>query len=587
MTKYSGLFFFVFLSFTAFAQEQKDDIGVQEVTVIKSYTPSLQDVYKLRQSPTLVDSVMTKKKTPDYAISSVPVASTFVPSKGAARKLQPKKAKVQFDSKASLGFGNFNQLQMEYSTNFSLDRRQTIDWLIHYNGVLKNIEGIQLNSQQANLLLNLSHRYSTSKRTAFSQINFRQHQQAFYGLRNPIEDEFIQNNINPKQHLNYLTISSQWQWYEPWVKQLELHSYLTTDSFGTSEVEIDFSSKIQMVFSGLSLTLLPEITYLTSHFKEDFYSRLPMDYQSGNARLTFFASKINGNFKFKVGAKGVLGIGDEFADERLFIYPTLALSYRPKKGNFAPFIKLDGSITQNSFRSFSHENPYVAPAMRLKASSVPYDVQIGTRSKFFAGWEFQWNLFYQTNDNQPIYRSLGRDIDRTNIIAYRYDNAFEVFYANMANMGVEAQLSAAFKNGGRLQFKARYADFSFDATDETTPEHAMTAFNMPHLSLVFNGTLKIGQKMYFQWYIKHLGERQNAYRDNFIGQDLENAPVLTEDLSSFTQLDTNLHYQLNERWELYLKGKNILNQATYQWSQYPVYGTQFLVGMRYNFDLSF
>ena len=34
-----------------YAQEEKEDIGTQEVTVIKSYTPSLQDVFKLRNSP--------------------------------------------------------------------------------------------------------------------------------------------------------------------------------------------------------------------------------------------------------------------------------------------------------------------------------------------------------------------------------------------------------------------------------------------------------------------------------------------------------------------------------------------------------
>lgn len=93
--------------------------------------------------------------------------------------------------------------------------------------------------------------------------------------------------------------------------------------------------------------------------------------------------------------------------------------------------------------------------------------------------------------------------------------------------------------------------------------------------------------MYTQWYIKHLGARKNAYRLNFLEQNLENAPVEIEELPAFSQIDLELQYQFNERWEIFLQGKNLANEQQYQWSNYPVYGTQLLLGMRYNFDLAF
>ena len=587
MSKTKLFFFALFLTTVVFAQEKEEDLGTQEVTVIKSYTPSLQDVFKLRESPKVIDSIVAPKKSVDYKIFSVPVASTFVPSKGTARKLQPKKSKPQFNSKASLGFGNFNQLRMEYTTNYAIDRRQKIDWMLYFNGMLKTMEEVQLDTQQGHLLFNVSHQYATTKRNAFSQLNFRQHQQAFYGLRNPLEDDFIIQQIQPKQQLNYFTLASAWQWYEPVIKEVALKTYLTTDAFNTSEIEVDFSTKFQLVFGGVSLTLLPEITFLTTSFEEDFYTREPIEYSAGNARISFFASKIRGKFKFKAGAKGVYGMGDEFVENAFFVYPELALSYRPQKGNFAPFLQLTGTLQQNSYRAFSHENPYVAPVLELRTADIPYEAQLGTRSKFSTGWEFQWNLFYQQNKNHPLYRSLGIEIDRTNIVSYRYANAFEVSYTPLTTAGVEAQLGAAFKNGGRLQFKARYANYSFDEATETTPLLEQTAFNLPELSLQFNGTLKVGQRLYLQWYIKHLGARENVYRDNFLGQNLANAPFIVEDVAAFTQVDMNLQYQMNERWEFFIKGQNLLNETTYRWSNYQVYGTQILLGTRYNFDLAF
>ena len=582
------LFVFFFCSVGFVFGQERENIGVQEVTVIKSYTPSLQDVFKLRQSPTVIDSIIAPKKEVSYSMFSVPVASTFVPSKGSARKLQPKKKKPQFNSRAAIAFGNLNQLLFDYSSNYFIDRRQKIDWLVNYNGFLRNLEDVQLDSKQSNLLLNVSHQYATSKRNNFSQLNYRQHQQSFYGLRAPIDDAFILQNLDPKQNLNYFSLTSNWQWYEPWVKALKLNTYLTNDAFTTAEAELDFSAKIQTVFGGVALTLLPEFTYLNTQFSEAYYSRLPIDYAVGKGSLSLFASKIRGKFKFKIGATAVYGLGDEFTQNNLFVYPQLALSYLPEKGSFAPFLKVDGDLTLNSFRSFSHENPYVAPAIDLQSSFIPLKAQLGTRSKFFTGWEFQWNLDYQQNKQRPLYRNFGQDIDRQNIIAYRLGNSFEVEYASITTIGVTAQLSAAFKNGGRMQLKASYADYSFDEeTDQTKPE-AMTAFNLPQISLAFNGTLKVGQKVNFQWLVKHIGERKNAYRDSsFIGQDIQNARVIIEDLNAFTQIDLSANYTFSERWGIFLKGKNLTNQTTLQWSNYPVFGTQFLLGLRYNFDLAF
>ena len=53
------------------------------------------------------------------------------------------------------------------------------------------------------------------------------------------------------------------QWYNPLVKKLSLDSYLTTDAFGSAEVEVDFSSKFQVLWGGVAFKLLPEVTYLS------------------------------------------------------------------------------------------------------------------------------------------------------------------------------------------------------------------------------------------------------------------------------------------------------------------------------------
>ena len=57
MNRLKYLLICILLSTYAVAQEE-EDLGTQEVTVIKSYTPSLQDVFKLRESPATIDSII-------------------------------------------------------------------------------------------------------------------------------------------------------------------------------------------------------------------------------------------------------------------------------------------------------------------------------------------------------------------------------------------------------------------------------------------------------------------------------------------------------------------------------------------------
>ena len=64
--------------------------------------------------------------------------------------------------------------------------------------------------------------------------------------------------------------------------------------------------------------------------------------------------------------------------------------------------------------------------------------------------------------NHALYRNLGLDIDRTNIIPYRYANAFEVSCTSLTTAGVQAPLWLLHsKTADVCNFKARYANFNF------------------------------------------------------------------------------------------------------------------------------
>jgi outer membrane receptor protein involved in Fe transport len=175
------------------------------------------------------------------------------------------------------------------------------------------------------------------------------------------------------------------------------------------------------------------------------------------------------------------------------------------------------------------------------------------------------------------------NFDINNIIPYRFGNSFEVLYPSLISSGIKAKLKGVFKNGGRLNFEATY--FNYELRDKTP--QLFEVINLPEISLQFDGTLKISNKIFFQLFLRYIGDRTNSYRDIFLGQNIEDSPVLFETLDSFTQIDANVQYQLNDRWEIFLRGKNLMNQNEYFWSNYRVYPSQISLGLKYNFDVSF
>jgi len=70
----------------SFSQEtKKDTLKTEEIIVVKPYTPKISDAFKIKSNPIIETTNKIQKETVNYRIFSIPVASTFTPSKGKAK----------------------------------------------------------------------------------------------------------------------------------------------------------------------------------------------------------------------------------------------------------------------------------------------------------------------------------------------------------------------------------------------------------------------------------------------------------------------------------------------------------------------
>jgi hypothetical protein len=72
----------------SFSQKKDETIGTETVNVVKPYSPTISDAFKVKEIPTLDVTGNQPKETIKYSILSVPVGSTFTPSKGNAASVE-------------------------------------------------------------------------------------------------------------------------------------------------------------------------------------------------------------------------------------------------------------------------------------------------------------------------------------------------------------------------------------------------------------------------------------------------------------------------------------------------------------------
>ena len=131
----------------AFGQERKKDtIDDQVVNVIKPYTPTISDAFKIKDTPKLNDSNVVKKKQVKYNIFSIPVASTFTPAKGKAANVDKAKPVKLYDNYASLGVGSYTTILGEVYLNHEINSTENVGGYFSHHSSQGGIDGLVLDN---------------------------------------------------------------------------------------------------------------------------------------------------------------------------------------------------------------------------------------------------------------------------------------------------------------------------------------------------------------------------------------------------------------------------------------------------------
>ena len=552
-------------AYPTFSQED-ETLDTEVVNVVKPYTPTISDAFKIKDTPEITDTTAVEKKEVNYTIFSVPVASTFTPAKGKAAKIEKKKSIKIYDNYASLGFGNYTSVLGELFTNFEISRTDNLGVFFKHNSSQGGIKNVIPDNKFYKTALDANY---SSKQTDMSydvNAGVNHHLLNWYGLPTDLAQSFIDEleNNAPKQVYLGANLGGTIYFDDSVFSGASLAIDFLKDNFNSSEIELNTKAHFQYPIADFNLKLNTEADYLSGKFKE-----IP-DLEYGFITLGVSPSLelVNDDLSVSLGVGGYFLNNTTNKQSAFYIFPNVSVSYRLVDELLIVYGGAKGGLQQNSYKNITNENPFVSPTLSIVPTAQLYKAYGGIKGKLTKNVGYNLRASYANEEDKAFF--VVNRAEFTPQKSYQYGNSFTLVYDNVKTLEIFGELNIAASANLSVGVQASVFSFSLDTLQE--------AYNTPNMQVSVFSDFTITQKIFGNVSLFYVGERKGL----FYVYDV-NLPT-TKTLKSYLDANFQLGYKHNDRLSFFLKGSNLLNTNYQQWNNYQVQGIQGLAGASYKFD---
>ncbi len=556
------------------AQERtKDTIDEQVVNVVKPYTPTISDAFKIKDNPKLSDSNSVKKKAVKYNIFSIPVASTFTPAKGKAAKVDKAKAIKLFDNYASLGIGTYTTILGEAYLNYELSNTENVGGYFSHHSSAGGIEDLLLDDDFTKTQLNAH--YSKRLRDFSWKIDagFDFQTYNWYGLP---QDFYTQEQIamiDPGHSFNSFYVGGKLKFDDTIIKDGSVRFRRFGDNQDSGENRFVAKSSFDVPIQDESIKTEFYIDYIGGSFDRSFAITDELKYGNITFGLAPSYQIKQDDLTVDLGVKLVYLNDNEFDESKFFIYPNIEASYRLVEEILIAYGGIKGELIQNSYFDFANENPFVSPDLFIVPTDQRYKGFLGLKGKLSNNVSYNIKGNYYSEENKALYKANAINVDVVTLEDYQYGNSFGVVYDDVNTFSVAGELNIDVNRNFTLGIKGEYFNYSVDNQEE--------AWNLPDITGSVFLDYQISEKWYAGGSVFFVGERKD--QKSVFGTLILVDPV-TITLDSYFDANAHLGYKINEQLSVFAKVNNIANQDYQRWMNFPVQGIQFLAGATYQFD---
>lgn len=584
MNKYK-LYLSVLIVFTAFqfsfSQKKNENIGSEVVNIVKPYTPTISDAFKVKETPVLEDEEEQKKETIQYNIFSFPVASTFTPAKGKAAGVDKTEKEKLYNNYATLGFGNYPTINAELFITQNLSRSNYVGGMFRHLSSQGGIKDLELDDKYGNTSLDLT--YGVRERDMSWNVDLGVKNQVYnwYGLptKNIFFDDATIGGIDSKQSYNTIALGGKMSFKDGIFKDATMQFKRFSDGFSSGENR--FFIKPDFDFEVMSQKIKADL--VVDYVGGSFARMLDVD---SELKYSTIIAGIKPSILYQQDDLSVqIGVGVFYAtakingesDGKIFVYPNVKASYKLVGDILIAYAGAEGSLQQNSYADFVEDNAFISPTISVSPTDNKYDIYAGLKGKLANSVAFNVRASYLNQDDKAMFVSNEYNPINANTEGYAYGNSFGIVYDNVKTISLFGELKADFSKNITFGVNATYNSFSTEIESE--------AWNLPQLKVGTSVDFDINEKWYAGANVFFVGERKDRVT---VQDDMMAFPVTftqqVQNLDSYFDLNAHVGYKYNARLTGFLKGNNLANQQYNRWTNMPVQGIQILIGANYKFD---
>ncbi|WP_348824140.1 TonB-dependent receptor [Flavobacterium aestuarii] len=576
-----GLILLLLTQFS-FAQDKKDNIGTEVVNVVKPYTPTISDAFKVKEVPASINTdENAKKENVNYSILPFPVASTFAPAKGNAQGVEKGKQERLFKNYASLGLGNYGRLNAELYVNEDLNNNEYVSGMFRHNSSQGDIKDVLLDNFYYDTKIDLQYGSNEQDLTWNIKAGYQNQIYNWYGLPvnfgstlTPPADMALIYGIKPQQSYNTLTAGASMAFENGILNDVILDFAHFTDDFSSAENSFLLAPTFKFDVLDEAIKTKVFVDYVDGSFKDN-YARTntsPINYGFINLGIVPSFVMNREDWTINVGAGLVYSMGKENDTNKFYVYPSISASYKVVGDLMIFYTSAIGNLQQNTYKTFVDDNPFVSPTLNIKPTNELFDIQAGLKGKLASTVSYDVKASYIHDENKALFRANDYTEKDTNA-NYGFGNSFQVVYDDLTTMRFYGEIKADLAKGVTVEADVTVSSYTKKSEQE--------AWNLPELKLNGKADFMITNKWFAGVNLFYVGERKDYQLNTDIFNVTAPSPIT---LDGYFDLNANVRYKHNDRFTAFLKANNILNNDYQKWLNYQVQGFQVMVGGNYKFD---
>ena len=573
---------FLLGSLLGYSQKKDENIGTEVVNVVKPYTATISDAFKVKETPALDDDENTKKENIQYNIFSFPVASTFTPAKGKAEGVDKTRRDKLFSNYATLGFGNYGRVIGELFITENISSTDYIGGMFRHHSSQGGIKEVALEDSFYNTSVDLT--YGSQQRSYNWNLDLGYQNQIYnwYGIDKTYfnQDATFYAQIAPDHMFHNAYLGGKIAFEDSFFTGATMKFNRFWDDNGSAENRFYIKPSFVVDINEFAIKTNVVVDYVAGSFDNDYFNNEGYKYGFTNFGINPSVTLNQDDLSLNIGVSLFYSADLENSDSKFFVYPNISASYKIVGDLMILYAGAEGTLQQNSYREFTNENPFLSPTIIVAPTDRPYDIFAGLKGKLAGNVSYNVRGSFMQEKGRALFRNnpfpnaTTPDLEIT-AKGYQFGNSFEVIYDDMRTVSFFGELKADFSKNISAGIQGTFSSFSTN--------NELEAWNLPSITLNANLDLTITEKWYAGASLFFVGERKDQMiAPGVIDPAFYDFSTIT--VKSYFDVNAHVGYKFNERLTFFLKMNNMFNQSYEKWMNYPAQQFQIVLGANYKFD---